>query len=158
MSFRILWIAWMLLLVGGCRSMTDPAVADPHSLAGDSRIPKELIRPTFTSGQWKRISVQPYSGLVVIRGTLTPEGVFSAGRITDAYPDNSRNRMALELSRKIRIKPIVVGSHILPSGEVFVVFYEDRKPRIAYVFGRQIETVGPTLGQGYPPQVYTQFY
>ena len=147
----------LFLLIGGCHSAQSQA-EHPHTLAGNSHLPEGVLKRTFTNERWDRIKDRPYDGYVIIRGNLDADGLLSMGQVVEKYPDGSRNEMARALSRNIRFDPVDVGSNIHPSAEIYVVFYEDKLPRVAYVFGKQLQTVGPTNLSDFKPSVYTRIY
>jgi hypothetical protein len=151
-------LAALLALAAGCQSGMKTGALNPYSLAGNDRLPEEALRYAYTQKQWQRIIERPYDGYVILRGKLDADGHVVPAEIIEAWPDGSRNEMARDLCGEIQFDPLKVGSNIRPIAEVYAVFYEAGLPHVAYVFGKQVDTVGPTNQKDFNPSVYTHFY
>lgn len=128
----------------GCRSVGNRAAGQPHTLASDQRLPREVIRRLFGIQEWKWWQNKTYDGLVILRGQVEDDGHLSDLRVVTAYPNDSRNGMARELGQQIRISAVRIGTRTRPSGEIYALFYEHGgRPHHALVFGAQLDPVAP---------------
>jgi len=154
-----IWLLSLLILISGCRMEVSDSGAATNSLEGNSRIPSKVIRRMIKPQQWKKIKNRPYDGYVILRGTLDADGHFRTDQVVEAWPDGSRNEMAKDLSGNIQILPFMVGTNVYPNAEVYTVFYEKQNPHLAYAFGKQLDTVGPSnADETFVPQLYRHYY
>lgn len=118
-----------------------------HSLNGNIKIPEKEIRGFYSKEAWATIEDAPYDGCVIIRGSVKPNNVFRAGKIIESYPDDSRNKLALKLSKKVKLSSAKVGTRINPTADVYVLFYEENSDkRTALVFGKRRQSTHFSTG------------
>ncbi|WP_152032838.1 hypothetical protein [Ereboglobus luteus] len=142
-----LLISTVLLALAGCQSSSSKPT--PVTLATNPNSPNNLIQQFYGTAQWNRIKDMKYDGFVIMRGVIADNRTIPNPRIIKSYPDNSRDMMALDFAKDIRITPVTVGGRIRGSGEIYVYFYETKlPPREALVIAKQQDTIGPTVSIG----------
>jgi len=136
MNARTIALFLMLNLCCGLTATATPAVKAP-TLEGDPRLPAAEIGARCSPEQWKTLRVLPYRALVILDVQLQSGGSTTGGTIRSSEPDDTWSAPARTLAKKVRLKASSVGSHILPAGEVFVIFYGQGEGRRAMVYARQ---------------------
>ncbi|PTY08455.1 hypothetical protein DB347_02415 [Opitutaceae bacterium EW11] len=108
-------------------------------MATNRRLRGAALQGYYTAAEWSALKDVRFDGYVILRGALNHDGSVHSPASFISYPDHSRDEMAVSFSKRIRLKPTQVGSHISPWAEIYVVFYESgRKPSEALVYGEQI--------------------
>ena len=118
-----------------------------NTLAGNSRIPAAEIRELFQKPQWRNIQGLTYTGYVVMEGRVLSDEKVKIGRISESWPDHSRDLMAQALASRITVPASTTGSNLSPKVEVYVIFYENMlEGNLAVIFARQTDlaTAGST--------------
>jgi len=119
-----------------------------NSIAGNGSIPGKPLANFFDNRVWMRINELPYDGYVILRGRVKDKKIVIT-QVIESYPDDSRNDMARALANNLQSSASPAGSHIQPSMDVFVVFYETPcDPNRALVFSERSSTAAPTVSVG----------
>jgi len=109
-----------------------------HTLSGNPNIPDDEIRWFYGDEAWHMIESTPYQGYAIIQGRVNNRSLFCPHKVTECYPDESRNEIAMKLAGNVKLPYSTVGTRISPSADVYVVFYEENsEKRTALVFGER---------------------
>jgi hypothetical protein len=131
----------MLMLAGCAAPPAGSAMPDaPRGRTLDSNplAPFSTLRLFYDADKWNVLKNMEYAGYVIYNGTIRDDGSVRLGRIREAWPDESRNRLAQAFAATVRINALSVGTRVAPRAEVFVFFYEtDPLPGWALVIGQQ---------------------
>lgn len=124
-------LAATTMLLTACKtSETYP----PNSIAGNRSIPVRELSYCFDSEGWDKIRTAPYDGYVVLRGKIVDSELKVTG-IVESYPDNSRDRLALEFAKELYAREFSLGSRIPTQATVHALFYETgQEPNVAIVY------------------------
>jgi hypothetical protein len=144
---RCLLVIGVLALLGGCASVPDEVAT--HSLAGNPRLPDELIRVFYSDQRWREISNREYDAYVIYRGTIERDRSVTFRQVMESWPDRRRVQQAIKYGGEVRLSPIRIGSRVKPGAEVYVLFFETgRTPNQALVFAKQTGSYGASFGEG----------
>lgn len=151
---------WLLLalFLTGCSTPTQPVASTNHTLRDVPGLPFTLLSQGFKPSEWDRLASLRYTGYVILAGRVDESGSIPSPRVLKAYPDSSRNDLAVEFSGDIQVVATTIGSHVPPTAKVFVVFYETPPIRTALVFGEADATIAPTGVTGGARQLLIKSY
>jgi hypothetical protein len=136
---------WKKSLIGTLIFLVNIAVGHAEkptmSLRTVHNFPITEIEQFYTPPAWKLIYDAPISGYVVMNATIqTDEQVHVFAQVA-SYPDHSRDALAKQFAARVRIAGPNVGSHLAPTADVYIIFYDsDRQAMQAVVFAKQHES------------------
>lgn len=123
-------------LLAGCASES-PA---PKSAAV---IPWDDIKTLLNPRQRTTLESLQYTGYVILDAWVQDDGIVRVNRVTESFPDGSRDALAVAFAKKAVIRTQVLGSRISPTAVVYVVFYDHKlEGDIALTFARPREWAG----------------
>ena len=103
----------------------------------------------YSEADWDTLKRRHYVGYVILEGLIGGDSRVGGAHPVESYPDDSRNSLAAELSRRIKISSFTIGSHIRPAARVYVLFYEDGfNPREAIVYAEPVGDLPPVTLEG----------
>lgn len=140
-------ISFIAFAVSGCQS-TDPK-NPPMTLESNPNAPKDVIQKFYGTQQWNYVKNLKYDAFVVLRGYVSDNYSIPNPRITKSFPDTTRDALAREFAKDIRLTPVTVAGRLRASAEIYVYFYETAlNPRQALVIAKQQSSIGPTASVG----------
>jgi hypothetical protein len=146
-GFHNLWVAALglagLLLLAGCAGPGATGEVGSPTLAGNPRLPAQTIARFYSATEWEALKDRRYDGYAILRGPIGDDNRVTGPIVVESFPDKSRSNLALTLSRRVKIAPTTIGTHVRPTARVYVVFYETPKPRRAIIFAEQSGFTGP---------------
>ncbi len=117
-----------------------------HSLKGNDNIPHREIMAFYPVEAWKMIKDTPYSGYVIVHGQVNKKSEFLPGKVTECYPDDSKNKLALKMAGNVKLSSATVGTRINPKADVYVIFYDgNNDDRTAIVFGKRSKSANVAM-------------
>lgn len=125
-------------LLAGCAAGDISSKTPAWTLQDNPRAPYKLLEKFFDPAKWGTVRKMKYDGYVELRGTVNEDHSVNIGHVYEAFPDDSRNELAMEFSKKVRMSPVKVGSHVRPGAKIYVYFYErGHSPHEALVVAEQ---------------------
>ncbi len=121
----------------------------PMTLDSNPDAPKDAIQKFYGTEQWNYVKNLKYDAFVILRGYVSSNYTIPNARIIKSFPDTTRDALAREFSKDIRLTPVTVGGRIRAAAEIYVYFYESGlNPRQALVIAKQQSSIGPTASVG----------
>ncbi|MCG8525019.1 MAG: hypothetical protein MI748_01475 [Opitutales bacterium] len=146
---KIFLLSIFLILLCSCATTQSSSKYPSNSLGGNSAIPDKNLIGFYGRKQWKEMRNIPYDGYIVMSGSVDRHENFHIDEIKEAYPDDSRNKIALQFANGIKASNLNAGSRIKARIRVYVVFYETfSSPNRAIVFTHKSGTSAPTESIG----------
>lgn len=141
---KTIFVSCALLLFAACSTPhASPSVAR-SSIATNPHLPAEAMARFYSEAEWNTLKSRNYVGYVILEGFIGRDSRVGHAHLIESCPDDSRNSLAAELSRRIKISPFTIGSHIRPVARVYVLFYEDgSNPREAVVYAEPGNDLAP---------------
>ena len=150
MLFFIRRLCFLLLaaVLTGCAGRPVAILPSVHTLTGNDRLPHAEMEKLSQSRQWALMRNLEYSGYVIMEGRIDEDDRVHVSKLSESYPDNSRDRLALALGNKTVIHARNIGSRIEAKAEVYVIFYEKlNDANLAFIYARQVDYMA-TEGSG----------
>ena len=135
-------VLFLMLILSGVAAGTPAPVVKAPTLAGDPRLPAADLEALLGSEQWKAIGALPYRAFVIFDTQINADGTVTSGTIQTSQPDATWSEPARKLAKTVRVKASGIGSHIPPTGELFVIFYGQGETRRALIYARQTDFIG----------------
>jgi hypothetical protein len=130
------------LLFVGCVSEQSNLYINPRTLGGSIVFPRDEIAEFYGSKAWQSVRSQEYSGYVIMTGLVDPYGEVGDLRIVQSFPDASRDRLARQLAKDVKIQSLRIDSAIWPAAEVYVIFYESFQENRAVIYAKRSDYSG----------------
>jgi len=143
-----------LLILSGLAVLTFPILtqAKPvqeNTIDANPKLPGDAISWYFGSENWPRIKNLPYDSYVIFRGRVMRDHTIRINRVEECQADDAHLEMARALAAKMQSSASPIGSHIQPTVDVFVVFYESCcQPGRALVFSKATTIAAPSVTSG----------
>lgn len=140
---RIGWLAGMVWLASAVAALAAASTTvQPVTLRTLKKIPARELERYFDAPTWAALLDSPLAGYVVLRGVVVDGGKVSVTKVLESYPDQARSEFARELGERARVSGSTAGTHIRPTAEVFVLFYDGKgDDRHALIFAHPKSSV-----------------
>jgi hypothetical protein len=146
---RILFV-FPIMLLCACSSSSPKSQSSPSPLFRTAKIPWSEIEALYNPRERQTLQGLKYSGYVIMEGEIADDGKVQIRKISESYPDHSRDRLAQVFGRTAVIHSPTLGSRINPKAGVFVIFYDDTfEGNVALIFAKNLEFPGKgTFAEG----------
>jgi len=134
---RLIYSGLSCFFFVSCVSQQPELYINPHTLGGTAVLPQTEIAAFFGPKEWQSVRVQDYKGYVIMDGLIDSSGKVRSLRIVQNAPDASRDQLARELAKEIRLFSNRSDSAIDPPATVYMIFYEFPRGNQALVYAKR---------------------